>query len=107
MESYDIAVRNRHGRRASKVVRRPYSFQIVVEQDKARYFVAECPALKACYTQGRTYEEAIANIMDVIGLCLAHSRARRRRIPSREATAEGRASAVASRLIALSAVTRP
>jgi predicted RNase H-like HicB family nuclease len=42
-------------------VRRPHSFQIVVEQDEAGYFVAECPALKACYTQGRTYEEAIAS----------------------------------------------
>ena len=32
--------------------------------------VAECPALKACYTQGKTYEEVIENIKDVIALCL-------------------------------------
>jgi len=41
-----------------------------VEQDEAGYFVAECPALKACYTQGKTYEEVIDNIKDVIRLCL-------------------------------------
>lgn len=50
---------------------KPYIFQVIVEQDEAGYFVAECPALKACYTQGKTFEEAIENIKDVIGLCLA------------------------------------
>ena len=45
-------------------------FQVIIEQDEAGYFVAECPALKACYTQGRTYEEVVKNIRDVIALCL-------------------------------------
>ncbi len=52
-------------------MKRSYDFQVIVEEDEAGYFVAECPALKACYTQGRTYEEVIKNIKDVIGLCLA------------------------------------
>lgn len=56
-------------------------FQVIVEQDEAGYFVAECPALKACYTQGRTYEEVIENIKDVISLCLADLKARRQRVP--------------------------
>jgi predicted RNase H-like HicB family nuclease len=54
---------------------------VVVEQDEAGFFVAECPSLKACYTQGRTYEEAIKNIRDVIGLCLADLKARGAAIP--------------------------
>ena len=49
-----------------------HAFRVIVEQDEAGYFVAECPALRACYTQGKTYEEAIKNIKDVISLCLAH-----------------------------------
>ena len=53
---------------------RKHVFQVIVEQDEAGYFVAECPALKACYTQGKTYEEAAENIKDVIGLCLASMR---------------------------------
>jgi len=61
--------------------RRTHEFQVVVEQDEAGLFVAECPALKACYTQGRTYEEVIENIRDVIGLCLADLKARRATIP--------------------------
>jgi predicted RNase H-like HicB family nuclease len=56
-------------------------FQVIVEQDEAGYFVAECPALKACYTQGKTFEEAVENIKDVIALCLADLKKRGKRIP--------------------------
>ena len=56
-------------------------FQVIVEQDEAGYFVAECPTLKACYTQGGTYEEVIENIKDVIALCLEEYKARRKKIP--------------------------
>jgi predicted RNase H-like HicB family nuclease len=56
-------------------------FQVNVEQDEAGYYVAECPALKACYTQGRTYEEVMENIKDVIALCLTDLKNRRKEIP--------------------------
>ena len=68
-------------RKRTRAGKRTHEFQVVVEQDEAGLFVAECPALEACYTQGRTYEEAIENIKDVIGLCLADLRARGARIP--------------------------
>ena len=60
---------------------RKHVFQVIVEQDEAGYFVAECPALRACYTQGKTYEEAIENIKDVIVLCLEDLKSRRKKIP--------------------------
>ncbi|HEY3244416.1 MAG TPA: type II toxin-antitoxin system HicB family antitoxin [Phycisphaerae bacterium] len=60
---------------------RNYVFQVLIEQDEAGYFVAECPALRACYTQGATYDEALENIRDVIGLCLADLKARGHAIP--------------------------
>jgi len=69
------------GAKDSVVGSRMHEFQVVVEQDEAGFFVAECPALKACYTQGRTYEEAIKNIRDVIGLCLADLKTRGAEIP--------------------------
>jgi len=56
-------------------------FQVIVEQDEAGYFVAECPALRACYTQGRSYEEAMENIKDVIALCLEDLKSRKQKIP--------------------------
>lgn len=39
---------------------------IIVEKDEAGYFVAEVPALPGCLSQGKTYEEAIANIKEAI-----------------------------------------
>ena len=40
---------------------------VIVERDQDGYFVT-CPALQGCYSQGETYEEAIANIKDAIRL---------------------------------------
>jgi predicted RNase H-like HicB family nuclease len=43
---------------------------VIIEKDEDGYYVAECPHLCACYTQGKTIEEALANIRDVIEICL-------------------------------------
>ncbi len=37
-------------------------FLVTIEQDEAGYYVAECPALPGCLSQGRSREEALANI---------------------------------------------
>ncbi|MEK6673036.1 MAG: type II toxin-antitoxin system HicB family antitoxin [Nitrospirota bacterium] len=47
-----------------------YNLQVIIEQDEDGVFIAECPALQACYAQGKTYEEAIENIKDVITMCI-------------------------------------
>ena len=65
----------------SHAVPKKHVFQVIIEQDEAGYFVAECPALRACYTQGKTYEEAIENIRDVIALCLEDLKGRKKNIP--------------------------
>ncbi|MBI1812923.1 type II toxin-antitoxin system HicB family antitoxin [Candidatus Peregrinibacteria bacterium] len=44
-------------------------FSIVIEHDADGY-VASCPSLQGCYTQGESYEEVIANINDAIKLHL-------------------------------------
>jgi predicted RNase H-like HicB family nuclease len=61
--------------------KRTHVFHVIVEQDEAGYYVAECPALQACYTQGKTYEEVMENIKDVIALCLEDLKARKKSIP--------------------------
>ncbi len=43
---------------------------VLVEKDKDGFFVVECPLLQACYTQGKTLDEALENIHEVIELCL-------------------------------------
>ena len=39
---------------------------VVVEQDEADYFSAEVPALPGCLSQGKTREEAIANVKEAV-----------------------------------------
>ena len=39
---------------------------VKIEQDEAGYYVAEVPALPGCFSQGKTREEAIANIKQAI-----------------------------------------
>ena len=63
------------------MAKRKHVFQVIVEQDEAGYYVAECPALRACYTQGKTYEEVMENIKDVIALCLEDLRAQGKKMP--------------------------
>jgi len=46
---------------------RNFRFSVVIEKDKDGYF-AFCPELQGCYTQGKTYEEALQNIVDAIRL---------------------------------------
>lgn len=46
-----------------------YRFSVVIEADKGGFF-AYCPDLQGCYTQGSTFEEALANIRDAVRLHL-------------------------------------
>jgi predicted RNase H-like HicB family nuclease len=55
---------------------------IVVESDKDGDFVP-CPALQGCYSQGETYEDAVANIKDAIRLHVADRVADGEKFPNR------------------------
>jgi predicted RNase H-like HicB family nuclease len=46
-------------------------FTITIEQDEDGIFVAECPAIPGCISQGKTEKEALENIKDAIKQCLA------------------------------------
>ncbi|HEU5246375.1 MAG TPA: type II toxin-antitoxin system HicB family antitoxin [Candidatus Udaeobacter sp.] len=41
-------------------------FRVTIEPDEDGVFVAECPALPGCISQGKTRYEATANIRDAI-----------------------------------------
>ncbi len=38
------------------------NFKVIITQDEDGVFVASCPAIPGCHTQGDTYEEAEKNI---------------------------------------------
>lgn len=40
--------------------------QVIVYSGEDGYFVAECPSLPGCISQGKTREDAIANIKEAI-----------------------------------------
>jgi predicted RNase H-like HicB family nuclease len=42
--------------------------KIVIEQGDDGYFVAHVPALKSCWSQGKTRDEALENIREAIDL---------------------------------------
>ena len=46
------------------------NLKIVLEKGSDGFIVAHCPSLKGCWSQGRTDEEAIANIKEAIELYL-------------------------------------
>jgi predicted RNase H-like HicB family nuclease len=41
-------------------------YRILIEQDEDRVFVAECPSLPGCISQGKSRKEALSNIQDAI-----------------------------------------
>ena len=45
-------------------------FTIIITKGEDGYFVAHCPSLKSCWTQGKTEEEALNNIKEAIELYL-------------------------------------
>ena len=46
------------------------NIKVVVEKGEDGYFVAHVPALKSCWSQGKTREEALGNIREAIDLYL-------------------------------------
>ena len=41
-------------------------YRIIIEQDEDGFFVAECPSLPGCISQGKSRKQALENIQDAI-----------------------------------------
>jgi predicted RNase H-like HicB family nuclease len=57
-------------------------FAITLEQDEDGFIVVNCPSLPGCHSQGRTDEEAIANIREAIRGYIASMRRHGEHIPA-------------------------
>jgi len=53
---------------------RGLNLPIFIEKDEDGFYVVECPVLEGCYTQGKTIDEALKNIREVIELVLEEKR---------------------------------
>jgi predicted RNase H-like HicB family nuclease len=43
---------------------------LIIERGENGFYVVECPIFSGCYTQGKTIDEAMANIREVLELVL-------------------------------------
>ena len=62
----------------------PRKFAILLQTDEEGYVVASCPSLPGCHSQGRTKEEAVANISEAIRGYLASLREHGEPVPQGE-----------------------
>lgn len=67
--------------KAQKIKTITYKFPVIIEKDQDGFFVADCPDIQGCHAQGKTLEEAITNIRDVIRLHLRILKAEKQDIP--------------------------
>jgi predicted RNase H-like HicB family nuclease len=45
-------------------------FSVTLDRDEDGVWVAECPSIPGCVSQGQTKQEALENIKDAIAACL-------------------------------------
>lgn len=45
-------------------------FPILLEQDEDGFYIVSCPSFKGCHSYGKTVEEAMKNIEEVIEMCI-------------------------------------
>ena len=45
-------------------------FNVTIDRDEDGVWVAECPAIPGCVSQGKAKEEALDNIKEAIKVCL-------------------------------------
>ncbi|MBK9539325.1 MAG: type II toxin-antitoxin system HicB family antitoxin [Flavobacteriales bacterium] len=43
---------------------------LMIETDEDGVFIVSCPAFKGCHSYGKTVDEAIANVREVIAMCM-------------------------------------
>lgn len=49
---------------------------LFIEKDEDGFYVVECTLFEGCYSQGKTLDEALKNIKEVIRLIIAEKRSR-------------------------------
>jgi predicted RNase H-like HicB family nuclease len=47
-----------------------YHLPIVVEVDEDGIFIVSCPLFKGCHSYGKTIDEALVNLNEVVEICV-------------------------------------
>ena len=57
-------------------------YTVIVRKAPDGYYIAGCPTIPEARAQGKTHEECLANIREVLELCLQYRKERGEEIPS-------------------------
>ena len=60
----------------SKFTSRGRQLPLLMEKGESGFYVVECPLFEGCYAQGKTIDEALRNIREVIMLILEEKQSR-------------------------------
>ena len=59
-----------------------YNFTVIIEKDpEVNLYVGEVPGLPGCHTQGKTIDELMENMKEVIELCLENYKSEMSKLP--------------------------
>jgi predicted RNase H-like HicB family nuclease len=56
-------------------------YTVVIRRAPDGFYIASCPLIPEAHAQGKTYEECMANIKEVLELCLEYRKERGEEIP--------------------------
>jgi predicted RNase H-like HicB family nuclease len=60
----------------ARTTQRGAQVPVFIEKDEDGFYVVECPLFEGCYSQGKTVDEALRNIREVIRLVAEEKRNR-------------------------------
>jgi predicted RNase H-like HicB family nuclease len=53
-----------------KTIHKKLHLPILIEQDEDNIYIVSCPVFKGCHSYGKTIDEALVNIREVIDMCI-------------------------------------
>ena len=56
-------------------------YTVIIRKAPDGFYIASCPMIAEAHAQGETYEECVANIKEVLELCLQYRKERGEEIP--------------------------
>jgi len=61
-------------------------YTVIIKKIPDEYYVASCPIIPEAIAQGKSYEECLVNIKEVVELCLEYRKERGEEIPEEAGT---------------------
>jgi predicted RNase H-like HicB family nuclease len=63
------------------IKRERMEYTVILREAPDGFYIASCPLIPEAHAQGETYEECLANIKEVLQLCLEYRKERGEEIP--------------------------